>query len=1440
MKANMKRWLVVAASACAACFAQAGSGTWNVQSGGKWSETNNWLNGVMPYGTGATASFTTAPDGSVANPVVWVDTNLMLNGVSHWSGGGSEFTYAPERIPGGLDYYSIDMGTGGFFILGSRIVSFKTRLTGSGTVKMQNVGTLVFRNKQVFTSPLELSDAAGYKGLGYESYADSTNAVTGDLLATEAVTLRYDAKFKLFGRYPRQDSNTNSWELKAGTAQIALTDEGGNTESFLSPGQVVTGDHIKEGTYVEFMPDRRTVCLNQALDDDFTGAITQTLAFAAAPRWDAVQQIDTLLVSSSNACGVQFKPLIANGYGTNTVTLHVGELTGNYPLRVSVDTAGGGQDGRLKVDRAEAFAGALRLADKAALYLNDQRAIPTTPASGAAFWVDANNEGCFTKDGAGAITQWADARGAGYPVAATWLDAPVFMTNALNGLPVVDFGAQGSSRCLQWNSEIAGIQAVFWVIGSQAGGGSLLGCKPGGANNFYRGFDALTAASYLGRENGLIGINEETGENLWENGQLVTMPGAGLSGDYDMVAATIGAVRNFKASAFGRVNGFSDSYQGGQRLAEVIVYTNTLTAQQIQDTQAYLYKKWFNKELTGYGAGKANIVTVESGANARLVQAGDSPIEVKYLLPTGSVTVAAGSTVTMKADALLPRLTIEDGAKVILQSRKIPVAPSMEGNILWLDASREEDFTFGSGMEFNAWRNRGGGSVTAVTTGDVKPMRVQDAQGRWLVDLGNRDSGCALLTLTNLMTHSAFMVWLTRANGTYPLGSVVKGYLGHQEFRAGDFSRSASSTSMFTGGSRTAMYGTWFKDGLPIVVSLTEIPVNRLMLVSGVMQGWGGRVSALGGSAFDPTNSATYALSGGMQLGEVVLYDRTLTDDERRDVEAYLTKKWFGTLLSGYADESGACQMQELAVSGDASVEVLGAGPVQFTTVSGTGSLTTSGDVPVVVSEGSSVPVVHEDFASVRVAPTDEKTEAPTDGALLHFDASVAASVTASESGGTNYVTAWTDLASGVVAAPVRDGYNPMYKTNAANGLPVIDFGARGSSRGFQWAPYPNIIRTVFWLFKNEETTGGAFLLGTSNAVYSASHFARGANNGTAYGNSPLFHDSRSSAAVRNGKIYIDGEKKVYTDVPKWDYQVISVVTTGDTSANQMAADRTNWANTGGGEMGEVIIYDRALTEEECASTEDYLMCKWLARRSPRAVYYTVYTNALGVVDTCALSSVRVTSIDGQPGNVGAFRGDGEAVIDGAEVTVWSDAESFTGSVVLRNSSTVTLKADQFAATDWIVEAGSILNLGGQTVTVAGIGGGGCVSNGTLIVSHVTPGVTGVPGTLTVKGDLVLTEGTVVTVHYNRPAYDAIYVTGTLTVEGTGTVDLDAPVGLNPGFTVPLMTYGSIAGADHLLTDWLLDGDYTKKAFVFRLEHLPEDKVVFYKGFVLGTMISIQ
>jgi hypothetical protein len=61
-------------------FADVG-GTWNSTSGGLWSDTNNWVNGIVPFGTGQAATF------NAANVNVTNDAAVPVGVVKYNQGG---------------------------------------------------------------------------------------------------------------------------------------------------------------------------------------------------------------------------------------------------------------------------------------------------------------------------------------------------------------------------------------------------------------------------------------------------------------------------------------------------------------------------------------------------------------------------------------------------------------------------------------------------------------------------------------------------------------------------------------------------------------------------------------------------------------------------------------------------------------------------------------------------------------------------------------------------------------------------------------------------------------------------------------------------------------------------------------------------------------------------------------------------------------------------------------------------------------------------------------------------------------------------------------------------------------------------------------------------------------------------------------------------------
>ena len=93
---------------------------------------------------------------------------------------------------------------------------------------------------------------------------------------------------------------------------------------------------------------------------------------------------------------------------------------------------------------------------------------------------------------------------------------------------------------------------------------------------------------------------------------------------------------------------------------------------------------------------------------------------------------------------------------------------------------------------------------------------------------------------------------------------------------------------------------------------------------------------------------------GGLKFGEIICFERLLSDVEFNRVEAYLARKWFGIETPGYCAPTAG----ELSVAEGASVKVLGDEPLTVTSVSGGGTV----DASLVLDQGGSiVAVVGED-----------------------------------------------------------------------------------------------------------------------------------------------------------------------------------------------------------------------------------------------------------------------------------------------------------------------------------------------------------------------------------------------------------------------------------------------------------------------------------------------
>jgi len=186
-------------------------------------------------------------------------------------------------------------------------------------------------------------------------------------------------------------------------------------------------------------------------------------------------------------------------------------------------------------------------------------------------------------------------------------------------------------------------------------------------------------------------------------------------------------------------------------------------------------------------------------------------------------------------------------------------------------------------------------------------------------------------------------------------------------------------------------------------------------------------------------------------------------------------------------------------------------------------------------------------------------------------------------------VDMWTDM-SGQDNHAIRQGASslgyPKYVTSGINGKPVVRFNSQNGYNG-DYLKFDRIstIRTVFWVVKeNANLNMDPFLLGDDSSY----DFHR------AWANGPLWNSSWGNPAILNGTTKLMGTvvDGTTTSLPADAFQMISLVTSGNVQANQVTQDRIfhgSWV----GDIAEILIYDRALTNSEEVAVGNYLTDKY-------------------------------------------------------------------------------------------------------------------------------------------------------------------------------------------------------------------------------------------------------
>ncbi len=836
---------------------------------------------------------------------------------------------------------------------------------------------------------------------------------------------------------------------------------------------------------------------------------------------------------------------------------------------------------------------------------------------------------------------------------------PDYVTDvaALNGGAMIDFGVMGSKRGLYFDADTQNansnglyqIGTIVAVWGSENGGGWVLG---GGYGNngsghiatgylAHRGTDRSTHAhvdhqKMTSAPEAALFKGPALNSLLYSKTYLDsfrTVPAlVGFSGNWQTLSVVLTSA-NGQATGLG-VNDTRNGYQsrsGGQQIAEMIFFTEILTDDQRASVEAYLMKKWFGQSRLGYNsrAELAELIMRDSYQFPKEVYATANVSEDETLnigkmgggLYGGSLTKTGTGTLSI-GDVAGYTGTLKINEGTLAFNRRTCPDSLPEKSFLHLDASKRETLTIvtENGTNFvEKWSDVEGRTfrdnnlmMTNVTAATRPIYREGMLNGEPVVDFGEFTNvdGKYLIAPEELPGIATVFLVIGVQNG----GGHLLGTDSYPQTYTALLSRSDSdrvvnyTTRLWNPQGKSTSQNTYtasmhdgktFIDGVQIEPS-KGFPHRGYHVVAARIPGSSVRYLACAMKA--------YSYRGGQRLAEVVLYNRVLTDEEFMGAQAYLMRKWLKRDAPGYKSDVSAMRpdVQDVTLANGTTIDVDGGETVVVKKLTASGTVTKTGDGTLALQSATIGNLVLNGgtIESHAIPLADEN--GPAAYPVFHVDAARPDTFMFDVKGGTNFVSQWHDASVGNNAAASKGGWEQPWLRPAeeaeANGNPVVDFGVQGSKRALVFDKPIHTIRSAYILIGTQDSCGG-FLLGSSGVEGSNFFcFHRGYDVGTTSEESddytrPLLFNNAYTAPVRNGDILIDGVVTNYNAGLNGAYQLVEFHPTKPVHASAFAMDRGGYAYRSGGQrLGEVILYDRVLSERERVATRNYLMKKWLGK----------------------------------------------------------------------------------------------------------------------------------------------------------------------------------------------------------------------------------------------------
>lgn len=854
------------------------------------------------------------------------------------------------------------------------------------------------------------------------------------------------------------------------------------------------------------------------------------------------------------------------------------------------------------------------------------------------------------KDGRVTVERWNDVRGAGRPHAFVPTDqelvtqrssavrhanAPFVNGNATpTGLPVVDFGAGkvadfeklGPTNCfMKFSEELAGVREVVYAISRPDGLNyvPVLGSVdeeyypfyPSGANLFYERHASPDV---------YMGDVRVDGEHVVNN--VYTYAADFRSRMHVVGVGTTNAVHALALACERRI----PEKVGGIRIGEVLVFDEPLTVEERTAIDGYLVAKWEDSSVER----DVSAVFLSDGTKID-VPAGRTATVSQLVVGTNSVEKTGGGTLRIGRLYGGESFSVKEGAVEFSGHERIPADAPAADPWLWLDATDGTSIV-GGADGITRWNDTRNGSVEsatnyAVTTHTVLPKLVENGCGTLpVVDFGTQNEGTWMdFSKTGVdYAKSVFMVVRLKVTGKQNL-------LGSSNAEGRRTSDTSTALLTSDGYMNPKMYAAqWTVNGKP---ADPRLPCDVLaqtddFFVLGFSAAEAVRVDKL----FRDQNASGADRKGCCQLGEYLLYDRLLSEDEKRRTTAYLMNRWLG---KAHPENDGSSSVKEMTVSDDSPIVIDTDCDIAIGAVAGgngTFSKSGAGEVTVLSASTNSAKSI-----SVSGGALALNLRLPLENeALFHFDASDRETLTLVEGvdvdgNPVTNVTHWADARrNGIVAtstriwAPAHPSASWRYAAMAvadpvfvnaetATGVvrPAVNFGdPRNSSNG---TPEGCKANAASFMLPETYEVKEIFTVYADTGSNSTRGFIVGVNNTDWMRNSAAIISSNyTSNDAKNGYHAVDGAYVAYsTYLTHGQFYVVSFGTKyGNVDGSPILIDaicQDRVSNAGGGTVCEQIAFGRTLSPDERDEMEEYLKSKWLGKaKSP----YSAANMVFGIV----------------------------------------------------------------------------------------------------------------------------------------------------------------------------------------------------------------------------------